>query len=662
MRVIKVPISVSGQSDHINLNPILLKFILVSILLCLSFYSNSQTAIDSFKQFRTSFSNCEEFLKKGKLEKAIHCYEELSKKYPTFIKTYIRLSELYYLKKDKSKIIYYANKAIDINANEAYSPLTYLCNKMNSNKDDDIAILIMNRLSVSDVESSKKSKVEENKLRYTLKSYINKSPVPGVDLKNLGDSINTAENECLPTISLDGNTMVFTRRTGGNEDFFISQKDSNGKWQSAKNLGYPPNTSMPDGAAMLSADGYYLFYTRCDMPSPNGIVGGGCDLVFSYKVDSSWSSPQYFGFTINTTGYEGQPCISSDNKDLYFVSNREGGFGGLDIWVSRFENNYWTSPMNLGPTINTAKNETSPFIHPDNETLYFASEGHPGLGATDLYISRRNKNGTWKRPINLGAPINTESFDGSIVINAKGTSGYLSSDRADSKGALDIYSFDTYPAIQPVPTLCVKGVLYDKYYKTRLYERPIYFTYTFNNTTIGEQLSNEGDASYAQALQMGKTYLITVIEDNYRPFYKLLKLTNDSLPDNLYIDIKLKRPGYKDTLSKETYYIDSSTANLDSTSLAKFDTLIKSWHHWTEDSANIVIFLKGYYYSGDSLSDSMCTNYIQRCQLNLDLITNRLNKKGIRCDFIMQDMNMLIYKDDDEDWYNTIEMDIVEYY
>ena len=651
----------ASQIRHILLHRWSHKYLLAWMFMFSSFSAKSQGNIDSFKLFRSTFGSCEDYLRKGKLDKAIGCYTELSKKFPTYIRSYIRLAELYYMKKDKQKVIQYANKAIDLNPNEAYSPLTYLCNKMNSNKDDDIAILIMNRLSVSDVENSKKSKVEENRQRYQLKSFIDKSPVPGVDLKNLGDSINTLENECLPTISLDGNMMVFTRRASGNEDFFITRKDTNGIWQKAANLGYPPNTSMPEGSAMLSADGYYLFYTRCDMPSPDGIVGGGCDLVFSYKEDSAWSSPQYFGFTINTTGYEGQPCISSDNKDLYFVSNREGGFGGTDIWVSRFENNYWSRPMNLGPIINTPKNESSPFIHSDNETLYFASDGHPGLGKTDLFISRKNKNGTWKRPINLGAPINTENFDGSIVINAKGTKGYLASDRADSKGGLDIYSFDTYAAIQPVPALCVKGVLLDKYYKTRLYERPIYFTYTFNNTSAGEQMSNEGDASYAQALQMGKTYMISVIEDGYRPYYKMLRLTNDSLPDNVYLDIKLRQPGIRDTLFTGALNFDSTMNAMDSMSVVEMDKILSNWDHWTEDSATVVVLLKGYYYSGDTLTDTLFAKRIEECKQKLDLLTDALNRKGISCDLIMQDMDMLIYNDE-RTWYDRVEVNVVEYY
>jgi hypothetical protein len=636
-------------------------FVFIFFLLTATTTSYAQASIDSIRKYRTLCNHCEDWIRKGKLEKAILCYTELTDTYPLILKSYIRLAELYYKKQDKIKTLFYANQAMDKNPNESYSPLTYLANKMSSNNDHELAVLILNRLSVSDVEEKKREKASMQRVRYAMQSYADKSPVPGVHLQNMGDSINSSENEYLPSLSLDGNTIVFTRKVAGNEDFFSAKKDSTGKWGKAKNMGYPPNTGMPDGAAMLSTDGHYLFYTRCDVRSLDGIVGGGCDIVFSFLQDSIWSAPQYFGFTINTTAYEGQPCLSSDNKDLYFVSNREGGYGGMDIWISHFENNVWSAPINAGPSINTNKNETSPFIHADNETLYFASDGHPGLGMTDLFISRKNKNNTWKKPINLGAPINTEKFDGSIVINAKGTKGYCTSDREDSKGGLDLYSFDTYPAIQPVPTICLKGVLSDKYFGSRLYDRPIYFTYLFNNTLIAEHNSNEGDASYAQALQMGKRYKISAMEEGYRPFHKLIDLTSDSIPESLVCNIRLKQPGYKDTLYQTTLRIDTSNTNLDSSSMLQLNTLLQQWKQWIEDSADVVLFMKSYYYSGDTITDTMFTTNILQCKTKQEVLTKELVRRGLSCDNIMNTMNMIIYNDD-MDIFRTIEIMVVEFY
>jgi len=568
-------------------------------------------------------------LQKGKPGKAVSCYQDLSKDFPTYIRSYIRLAEICYLKKEKNKAFEYANKAIDLNLNEAYAPVTYLSNKMSSNGDTAMARVLLSRLSGLEPEKKSKEKGGGGKIQYAMQTYADARPVPGVELLNMGDSINSFENEYLPSVSLDGKTMVFTRRAGGNEDFYYSTLDTNGVWTKAKNLGYPPNTSMPDGGAKLSADGHYLFYTRCDMPSPDGIIGGGCDLVFSYRDDTAWSSPQYFGFTLNTTAYEGQPCISSDNKDLYFVSNRDGGYGGMDIWVSHFENRYWSKPVNLGPSVNTAKDETAPYIHPDNETLYFSSNGHAGLGESDLFISRRNKNGTWKKPINLGAPINTKQFEGSLVVNARGTMAWCAADRAEGKGGLDIYHFETYPAIQPVPTLCVSGYLIDKYYKTRLFDRPITFTYTFNNTLVGEIKSNEGDASYCQALQMGKTYVISVNEEGYRPYYKTLKLTSDTLPDILQMDIRLRQPGITDTLFRGSVFLDSTHFHLDSLYYPLLDSMGKAFPAWAEDSAHIQIRLTAFTSWRDSEQHPAVPQDIKDAQLKLNLVKKQLNDRKI---------------------------------
>jgi hypothetical protein len=653
----------ASQIRYILIHSRLPTFTIGFLLLICVLKTNAQNKADSaYKAFRNAYNDCEDYLRKGKLDKAIKCYEDLIVMNPKKIKSYVRLAEINYQKRDLQKTLFYANKAIDLNANEAYSPMTYLANKMKSNRDDEIAILILNRLTVSDMDTIKLSKAQKNRQDYSLAAAYDKTPVPGVNLYNIGDSINTKEDEYFPSLSLDGNTLAFTRKiNGANEDFFIAQRDTNLRWSKAKNMGTPPNTGSPDGAAMLSADGYYIFYTRCDVRSPDGIEGGGCDLVFSYREDSAWSSPQYFGYTINTTAYEGQPCLSSDNKDLYFVSNREGGYGGLDIWVSRFVGNFWSKPVNLGPTINTSKNESSPFIHPDNETLYFTSDGHPGLGATDIFISRKNKNGTWKRPINIGAPINSENYESSVVVDAKGEMGYFAANRKDSKGGMDIFAFDVYPAIAPVPTVCIKGYLYDKYFKTKLYERNLEFIYTYNGLNIGNVQSNEGDGSYAKALQMGKTYLIKVDEPGYRPFYKTLKLTSDTIEQNIYFDIRLRQPGYKDSLLKTKLKTDSTHLKLDSNSILVFDSIVHRWPQWTADSASVVVFLKGMYYCGDSIGDTLYKQRIDECNNRLEYISRLFEKNGIECKYIMQDLEMIIYNDE-EDLFDEVDVKVVEYY
>ncbi len=621
----------------------------------------AQQKLDSLKKPNPKLSVCDNLYLKNKINKSIDCYQAATNTHPYFLNSYFKLAEIYYVKKDFTNSLFYINKAIDIDANESFLPLCNLAYQMNKNKDHAFALAIMNRFSVSKIDAEKMKIVAENQLKFTLINQVKTDPIAGVNFENLGDSINSKENEYLPSLSLDNKTLVFTRNVGGNEDFFISNFDTIQNWRRAQNMGYPPNTGLPDGAAKLSADGYYLFYTRCDLRSPNGYEGGGCDIVFSYKEDSVWSAAQKLGATINTPGYEGQPCLSSDNKDLYFVSDREGGFGGKDIWVSHFTNYLWSKPENLGPKINTSKDETSPFIHPDNVSFYFSSNGQIGLGDNDLYLSRRNIDGTWKMPINLGSPINTKGFDGSIVVNAKGSKGYCASNRNDSKGGLDLYSFDLYPAIKPIPTICLKGFVEDKFYGTKIWKAKINFTDTYNNTDIGLIQSNKGDASYTKALQMGKNYLITVNVNGYRPFYKLLNLSNDLLTDNIFHTIKLRLPGLSDTLFRNQLEVDYSRNKFTIDSKLVLDTILSNWDYWNEDSAIVKIFLKGYYYAGDSLRDSTFKANLDQCEKQLKMATNYFEQKGIKCEYLMTDLDLIALKDDNE-WFDKIEVLVVEDY
>src|SRR5206468_4550921 len=169
------------------------------------------------------------------------------------------------------------------------------------------------------------------------------------------------------------------------------------------------------------------------------------------------------GQRINTDQCESQPCLSPDKRDLYFASRRLGGYGGSDIYVSHLQpNGRWGEPENMGPEINTAGDESSPFIHADNQTFYFTSNGLQGYGEEDIYVCRRDSNGKWSKPENLGYPINTISHEGTLFIAADGKTAYYASDRSDSKGGLDIYSFEMPEWTRPFKTLWVKGKVYDK--------------------------------------------------------------------------------------------------------------------------------------------------------------------------------------------------------
>jgi hypothetical protein len=280
---------------------------------------------------------------------------------------------------------------------------------------------------------------------------------------NLGPNVNTASDEYWPCLSADEQTLVITRLVKSDdfmkkvqEDFFISHwKDS--EWEKMKNAGSPLNTSDNEGAQTISADGRYMVFTACNRS--DGL--GRCDLYWSVKEGDSWSRPKNMGKPVNTAYRETQPSITPDGRTLYFSSDRPGGKGQHDIWVSYLKDDEtWSVPENLGDSINTGGIEMSPFIHPDNQSLYFSSNGLVGLGGYDLFVSRRDSAGRWRKAVNLGYPINTNRDEIGLIVNARGDKAYFSSDINKSQGK-DIFVFDMPVQDRPVMVTYMKGRVLD---------------------------------------------------------------------------------------------------------------------------------------------------------------------------------------------------------
>lgn len=256
------------------------------------------------------------------------------------------------------------------------------------------------------------------------------------DIERLSDSINRFPLQYFPVLTIDNQTMVYTRRNGTgiqfDEDIVIATK-TNDQWSAASGIAPTVNTQYNEGACSISADGRTLIFTSCE----GRTSFGSCDLYSVIREGEEWGKPKNLGKTVNSSSWDSQPSLSADGKTLYFVSNRPGGYGKRDIWVTRQKDGEWGKPENLGPGINTNQDEATPFIHFNGKSLFFASQGHIGLGGFDIYVSERMGN-QWSVPYNLGYPTNDFEDQSGLFITADGKTAYYTD---ESERRSEIFSF-----------------------------------------------------------------------------------------------------------------------------------------------------------------------------------------------------------------------------
>jgi outer membrane protein OmpA-like peptidoglycan-associated protein len=281
---------------------------------------------------------------------------------------------------------------------------------------------------------------------------------PFIEVSNVGDSINSSNAEYFPTITVQDSLFVFMRRDSYKREDFLYSTISNNGFSLAKPLSDSLNFADKKGAPSLSSNLNTLYYAA----EYNEMGFGRYDIYMVQKKDTGWSFPTNLGRNINSDFWESAPSISPDGQALFFSSNIPGGYGGIDIYVA-YKNKYgdWGKAYNMGPNINTKGDDQTPFIHADNSTLYFSSNGWPGYGGTDIFVSYKRVDGKWSKPTNLGYPINTFNDEGSIAVASNGKEGYIASDRADSRGGLDIYKVVLPKNAQANKTFYFKGIITD---------------------------------------------------------------------------------------------------------------------------------------------------------------------------------------------------------
>jgi tetratricopeptide (TPR) repeat protein len=379
----------------------------------------------------------------NRYDDAINYFQQAIYLDTNFTDAYLSLAGVYGQTKKNDLAVEYYEKALskDTNATRVYK-LPYAINLAGTGNFSKAYLVINEYLSNPRLGEASRKAGEYRKRTFEFAlEYEKKHPNHNYHFtpKNAGDSINSAESEYLPCLTIDGKEFFFTRRVRGFDEDFYSVKKNNDGWSKALPLGGNVNTDLNEGAQMISQDGEWLVFTACNRKDG----WGSCDIYISYLTPDGWSEGINLGGKINTDQWESQPCLSPDKRDLYFTSRRFGGYGGSDIYVShRLSNGEWSTPENLGSQINTSGDEASPFMHADNQTLFFTSTGLTGYGEADLFYAKKGPKGDWSVPENLGYPINTINNEGTLFIAADAKTAYFASDRSDSRGGLDIYSFE----------------------------------------------------------------------------------------------------------------------------------------------------------------------------------------------------------------------------
>jgi outer membrane protein OmpA-like peptidoglycan-associated protein/predicted negative regulator of RcsB-dependent stress response len=481
---------------------------ILSMFVFISFSANGQKNYDTAKSISGKGKKCYEkainHYRSDETEKAMEYFNKSLESYPDLIDAHLRIGAIYYDRKQYTDAEISLEKAISLDPEYDRRIYFSLANVQRENKKYKAAADNYEKfIERTQKQSDARERADKYLKQCNFASVAIDNPVPFQPII-LSNSINKESSEYLPSFSTDGNSMIFTVRQNGQEDLYESKlKDE--KWEERKPI-IELNTTENEGAHTLSGDGKLVVFAKKTRHY-------NFDLFYAELINNRWTPVKNLGASINTERWESQPCLSADGKTLYFSSNRPGGQGGSDLWKShRKKDGSWTSPKNLGATINTKGHEESPFIHHDNQTLYFRSNHHPGMGSFDIFFTKKGKEG-WNSITNIGYPINTTGSEGAMIVSLDGETAYFASDMAGNKN-LDIYKFDLYKEARPEKVSYLKVQIFDFETKKALKQVQVLVENLSNAERVVEtELGNENN--FISPVIVGKNYAINISKEGY---------------------------------------------------------------------------------------------------------------------------------------------------
>lgn len=453
----------------------------------------------------------------------------------------------------------------------------------------------MNRMP-KNARSTMTEHLIKNRLEYVSKSPEIRNQEPTTSLPDPVDAVNSDYGDYTPQVNPTGTKLYFTSvRPGGfdyvedsskmtdyGEDIYISTFYG-GQWYAPELLPQPINSQGDDFGSAFTGDEQTMVYVRCgDKESV-----GNCDLYITHLSGTEWTEPVNMGNVINSSDWDSQPTMSADGTRIIFTSARAGGYGGSDLYMS--EKNHlgdWGIPQNLGSTINTPLNDNSPYLAPDGKTLYYATEGHPGYGGTDIFYSLF-ENGKWSKPINLGAPINSGGDDTNFSISGQGIAYFASSKGMD--GNYDIYQVELPDHLKPKPTVVVQGLVTNSETSD-----PLAALVLIEDINTGELIainkSNSASGEYLIVLPAGRDYSVSASSKGFFFYSQSFEIPKDTSYQEIQLDIALEpiKKGTKVVLNN--IFFESGRAELKPISYVELNKAIDL----LEDNKTMVIEIGGH--------------------------------------------------------------------
>jgi outer membrane protein OmpA-like peptidoglycan-associated protein/Tol biopolymer transport system component len=440
---------------------------IVLLLLCSTVaFSQPQTTTKSKKAYEL-YVQADNFRVRGQFEEAINLLQQALDKDDKFIEAYFRLGVTYANMKENAKAIRTYEKGLSLTNDLRFQKLFWfeLGELYLLTGDYEKAMKVLSAFVNNETQS--KPRIDRATVLFRSAEFAlkNKNDTSAYHQRPLSDTVNCFVMQYFPALTADQKQLIFTRRESNDpndtEDLVVSKKDERGRWTTPVSISKNINTRLNEGTCTISADGRKLIFTSC--AGRDGI--GSCDLYESRKIGEDWTVPTNLGRNVNSAEWESQPSLSADGRTLYFVSDRRSGLGRRDIWISTLgEDGKWTKAVNAGKSVNSQFDEMSPFIHANNRTLFFASNGLPGFGGYDIFFVEKDSS-QWSAPRNFGAPLNDHDDQYSLFITADGKKGYYAheEDLPNGHSRSKIYEIDI-PAENQMKyrSNYVRGVIRDK--------------------------------------------------------------------------------------------------------------------------------------------------------------------------------------------------------